>query len=80
MEASPDDVWTQMHRGLAHYHRGETESALRDMDAAIARRSDDPVMFTNRYLVLQHAGRTAEARADLRAACELGHEPACNEL
>lgn len=80
MEAAPDDPWTQMHRGLAHYHRGETESALRDMNAAIARRSDDPVMFTNRYLVLQHAGRTTEARADLRAACDLGHEPACNEL
>jgi Flp pilus assembly protein TadD len=80
MEAAPDDPWTQMHRGLAHYHRGETEPALRDMNAAIARRSDDPVMFTNRYLVLQHAGRTEEARADLRAACELGHEPACNEL
>jgi len=80
MEAAPDDPWTQMHRGLAHYHRGETESALRDMNAAIARRADDPVMFTNRYLVLQHAGRTTEARADLRAACDLGHEPACNEL
>ncbi|MCB9621429.1 MAG: protein kinase [Sandaracinus sp.] len=80
MEAAPDDPWMQMHRGLAHYHRGETEPALRDLNAAIARRSDDPVMFTNRYLVLQHAGRTEEARADLRAACDLGHEPACDEL
>lgn len=80
MEAAPNDPWTQMHRGLAHYHQSETEDALRDMNAAIARRPEDPVMLTNRYLVLQHAGRADEARADLRKACELGHEPACTEL
>ena len=70
----------QMHRGLAHYHLGETEAALSDMNAAIERRSDDPTMYTNRYLVLQHAGRTTEARADLQRACDLGHQPACTEL
>jgi tetratricopeptide (TPR) repeat protein len=80
MEAAPDDPWTQMHRGLAHYHLGATEPALRDLNAAIARSANDPVMYTNRYLVLQHAGRTAEARADLQKACDLGHQPACDEL
>ena len=80
MEAAPDDPWMQMQRGLAHYHGGDDEAALVDIDAALERRPRDPVMLVNRYFVLEHAGRTAEARADLRVACDLGHEPACNEL
>ncbi len=80
MEAAPDDPWMQMQRGLAHYHAGDDEAALVDIDAALERRPRDPVMLVNRYFVLAHAGRAAEARADLRLACDLGHEPACNEL
>lgn len=80
MEAAPNDPWMQMQRGLAHYHAGDDETALVDIDAALERRPRDPVMLVNRYFVLEHAGRTAEARADLRLACDLGHEPACNEL
>ncbi len=69
-----------MQKGLAHYHQGDDEAALRDMNAALERRPRDPVMLVNRYFVLEHAGRAEEARADLRVACDLGHEPACNEL
>ncbi|MAC28758.1 MAG: hypothetical protein CMN29_27655 [Sandaracinus sp.] len=80
MEVAPDDPWVRMHRGLAHYHQGQNEAALVDMDAAIEAIPNDPVMRTNRYLVLQHLGRTDGARNDLQAACAMDHEPACNEL
>lgn len=79
LQAIPDDPWSQMHRGLAHYHAGRDAEALRDMDAAIEARPRDAVMRTNRYLVRQHAGRR-DAIADLRVACDLGHENACTTL
>ena len=70
----------RMHRGLAWFHAGDDKRALGDIDQAVAMLPKDAQYRINRHLVRSHAGDAKGAGDDLRAACRLGHEAACQQL
>ena len=78
---------SDFYRPLLLYNRGDSylqlkryPEALRDLDQAIALKKDNPLAYMTRGLTLLASKRPEAAKADFRAACELGWEGACKML
>ena len=58
-------------RAIADYRELETEKALKEIDALIAERPDDPYLYEVKGQTLMETDRAVEAEAALRKAVEL---------
>ena len=58
-------------RAIADYRELDTEKALKEIDALIAERPDDPYLYELKGQALMESARSAEAEAPLRKAVEL---------
>jgi tetratricopeptide (TPR) repeat protein len=66
-----DGVPARLKRGLGSVRRGEFESAIEDLDAAIAGGATDPRAWSARSKALMFQGKMEEALADARHAVEM---------
>jgi hypothetical protein len=66
-----DGVPARLKRGLNSVRRGDFESALEDLDAAIAGGATDPRAWSARSLAEMRLGKPAEALVDAQHAVEL---------
>jgi tetratricopeptide (TPR) repeat protein len=80
VQLAPDDAWSWMGRGLARYQLADDKKGLADVDHAIAMKPDDASFYVNRYILRTHAGMLDEAKDDLKHACKLGKQEACDKL
>jgi regulator of sirC expression with transglutaminase-like and TPR domain len=55
---------------------GQTRSALKDFNAALKIRPDDPDLFYNRGMVYEAMGEKSNALADIQKAARAGHAKA----
>ena len=58
-------------RAIAYYRELETDKALKDIDALIAERPDDPYLYELKGQALMESSRAVEAEPALRKAVEL---------
>lgn len=70
IEYCPDYAEGYNQRAFIHFLRQDYETALSDLDAALARSSKHVGAQSGRALTLMNLGRIDEARAQLRAALE----------
>src|SRR5579872_2110579 len=61
-------------RAIADYREADTEKALKEIDALIAERPDDPYLYELKGQALMESDRAREAEAPLRKSVELNPE------
>lgn len=67
-------------RGVAYLTLKRYAEAVRDLDAAIALKGDNPRTYMARGMALVELGQTGQALPSFRRACELGWKGACRRL
>lgn len=69
---------TYKHRGLALYGVGKYEDALADINKAISIKPDYADAIYTRGLIFMALKNTSQTKIDMKKACELGNQDACN--
>jgi len=63
-------------RGVVHFHLGNIEAAIKDMNKAVELEPLKPYRYSSRAYILGHAGMTKKAIEDYQKAIELDPEDA----
>jgi hypothetical protein len=77
--AAPDDFELRLQRDHALAAQRQFDEVVAMWDELIVRHPSDPRPFAERAGAKWHLGRTAEAVADMDAACSLGHRKSCSD-
>ncbi len=77
---NPEYAWASIQRARIFQARREHALAIPELDRALNTEPRNPVAFYLRALSHIHLKREKQARADLKASCDIGLKRACNAL
>jgi tetratricopeptide (TPR) repeat protein len=80
MAQYPDTVHCHYARGVVHFQQGQYDLALRHLVRAVELQPDSGIAHHRLGLVLEHLGRTREAKAEYGRASDLGFKGADFEI
>jgi len=80
MAQYPDTVHCHYARGVVHFLQGQYDLALRHLVRAVELQPDSGIAHHRLGLVLEHLGRTREAKAEYGRASDLGFKGADFEI
>ncbi len=79
IKANPEPEAFKM-RGMSYFHTDQYEGAVKDFTEFLNKNKTNRTIFYQRGLAYEKIGKTKEAEADFKRACDFGFEKACNHI